>query len=278
MQIEKCINEFKITRRPTLPLEMMTYLKFVEMSNLSAETKWRKLCEAALCAEVMNSDVNYHVLLEDVSVARYIAECLERIGEKLLQMERQKQHGTLLIVFNSSPKGLGVFCVSSHHRPDSDQQWDRYLHYNSNACACEEVYQLLQLKPPQQLHPGVVFEEVFTGVVQRNLFLTFTTRAIEQKRASLNREALDVMDRGLFHDESHLGKKLNLGHINWVVHSEDGLELNHLLCEAALCNASPLVALTLSPHNKLAMAVTFASILTSLQNASLSFYQLQNKK
>lgn len=53
----------------------------------------------------------------------------------------------------------------------------------------------------------------------------------------LHKQALDVIEEGNVHDESNLGQSLNLGQINWVVRKEGKVQINHLHCEAAMCNA-----------------------------------------
>ena len=109
----------------------------LEKSSFKEDSEVRRLSESALCATVMQADVNYHVLLDDTSIIKYLMDILHRIGDKLFQIERERQRGSILICFPCSAKGLGILCVSSHCREERDT-WDRYLHYNPNACAAEE--------------------------------------------------------------------------------------------------------------------------------------------
>jgi len=275
LEIEEMIKDFNISRRPTLALEMISYLKFLSGSSFSDETKLRRLCEAALCTEVMCSDVNYHALLEDMSVVKYIYDCLIRVGPKIFQMEKQKQNGTILVVFRCS-QSLGIIFVSSHLDLETGE-WRRYLHYNSNACAEQEFFQLMQHHPPYDIGKGVFYEEVFTGVVQRNVLLTFSQQSIDTKRSELHYKALDVIDNDDMHDESGLGRRLNLGRINWAASSYGDLQLNHIHCEAALCNASPIIPLKINmDRGTLEMEISFQSVLDKLQKVSSQFHKLHD--
>eukprot|EP01118_Nematostelium_gracile_P015095 TRINITY_DN5989_c0_g1_i2.p1 TRINITY_DN5989_c0_g1~~TRINITY_DN5989_c0_g1_i2.p1 ORF type:complete len:256 (-),score=42.56 TRINITY_DN5989_c0_g1_i2:34-801(-) len=241
----------------------------LDKSNFRLENKLRRLFEAAICANVMISDVNYHVMLDDTSVIKFIYDILLRLGEKLFQVEKEKMRGTILICFPCSIKGLGIMCVSSHFRPE-DSTWDRYLHYNSNACAAEEYSQLSKVIPPFQISPGVVYESVFSGANKRNVILSFTENAIQQKKVSLNKMTLDVIKEGNIHDESNLGQSLNLGQINWVVRNDEKISINHLHCEAALCNASPLLELIENEGNLL-LKTSFAEVRKQLEKARITF-------
>lgn len=58
-----------------------------------------------MCSAVIKADVNYHVLLEDTSVVKYLYDILLRIGEKLFQIEKERRRGTILISFPCSAKG-----------------------------------------------------------------------------------------------------------------------------------------------------------------------------
>jgi len=252
---------------------MVSYLIYLSGSSFSDETKLRRLCEAALCAEVMSSDVNYHVMLDDTSVIKYIYDCLIRVGPKLFQMERQKQNGTILICFRCSQQALGIIFVSSHFDPETNQ-WRRFIHYNSNSCAETEFYQILQQHPPYDIGKGVFYEEVFTGVVQRNVLLTFSQQAINAKKSELHYKSLDVIDNDDLHDESGLGRRLNLGRINWASNSYGDLQLNHIHIEAALCNASPMIQLRLSERGNLEMDITYQSVMEKLQKLSSRFHKL----
>ena len=121
--------------------------------SLFQESKLRRLAEAAACATALSSDVNYHTLLEDSSMVKFLYDIVKRIGERLLPMEAQRTAGTLLIAFPSSERGqrivflpsfsqtltpsaggLGVMCISSHYKRKQNR-WERFLHYNPNACA-----------------------------------------------------------------------------------------------------------------------------------------------
>ncbi len=65
-----------------------------------------------MCCAVMKSDINYHVLLDDTSIIKYLYDILLRIGDKLFLLETEKQRGVLLVCFPCSTKGLGLMCVS----------------------------------------------------------------------------------------------------------------------------------------------------------------------
>jgi len=276
---DSCIKEFTITRRPTLPQEMIKYLVMLEKSTFKEEAKFRRVCEAAMCSAVMKADLNYHVLLEDTSVIKYLYDIILRIGEKVFQVEKERRRGTILVAFPCSAKGLGILCVSSVFRVDEDsgsEVWDRNLHYNSNACAAEEYAALLN-ETPQDLGAGVVFDSVFSGANKRNVVLTFTEQAIATKKKSLHKAALDVIEEGNLHDESNLGENLNLGQINWVVRNETKLTVNHLYCEAAMCNASPLLPLC-EENARLVLSVPVHAVLKELLASESAFVTKTLKK
>jgi len=276
-ETESCIKLFSITRRPTLPQEMIKYLAILEKSSFREDSKYRRLCEATVCAAIMMADINYHVLLDDTSVTKFIADIILRIGEKLFQIEKEKQRGTLLICFPCSIKGLGVMCVSSTYRSDGEC-WERYLHYNSNACAAEEYGELVKLVPPYDLGGGVVYDAVFSGANKRNVIISFTENSIAQKKVMLHKQALDVIEEGNIHDESNLGRNLNLGQINWVVRKEGKVQVNHLHCEAAMCNASPLLQLT-EANGKLVLKTSFGEVVNQLISIEQSFgFKLKHKR
>jgi len=268
-QTEKCIKDFQMSRRPSLPMEMLTYVALLEGCAFKEDSKMRRLAEAAMCAQVMASDVNYHVLLEDTSIIKFLSDIVKRIGERLFQVEQQKNGGSLLICFPCSAKVLGIMCVSSTYKKKT-KTWQRFLHYNPNACASEEFHRCTEHTPPYAIGNGVVYEEIFAGANKRNIMLSFTKQAIKQKKTALNAQAKEALQKGDVHDESHLGRNLNLGHINWVVRKDDDqLTLNHLHCEAALCNASPLIPLDRVEVNgegsRLQLKVTFASVRETLE-------------
>ena len=96
--------------------------------------------------------------------------------------------------------------------------------------------------PPYDLGNGVTYEGVFSGANKRNIILTFTENAIQQKKAEVStinqREKsnssapqtnLGCHKEGNVHHESNLGKALNLGQINWVVRKEGKIQINHPL-------------------------------------------------
>jgi len=275
-EAETCIKSFAISRRSTLPQEMIKYLLLLEKCSFKEESKIRRLSEVGVCANVMRSDVNYHVLLDDTSVVKFIYDILLRIGEKLFQIEKEKRRGSVLICFPCSVKGLGIMCVSSHYREDTET-WDRFLHYNSNACAAEEYSILAKEVPPYDLGNGVFYESVFSGANKRNVVLTFTENAITQKKTALHKQTLDVIKEGNIHDESNLGKNLNLGQINWVVRKDGKLQINHLYCEAAMCNASPLLQLV-ELNGSLLIKTTFQEVINQLMSIESTFGQRSKKR
>ncbi|KAL6043783.1 Troponin I [Balamuthia mandrillaris] len=241
----QCIKNFTISHRDTIAAELALYLSFVRDSILKDEHKFSRYCQAALCVLALQDDVNYHVMLDEANThaIRYISDILIKLGERLFEYEEQNKAGlgatTILVMFPCHVQHVGILFVSSHYNQENGQ-WERFIHYNPNACAAEEYNRLAGFAPPKQLEHGVKLETIFNTGNDHNVLLTFEKHVIETTRREMDEKARDAIRRNDYHDESGLGVAKNLAHIVWTEKSG----INHIKCEAAFVTASPKIPLT----------------------------------
>jgi len=240
-----CIKNFSISNRPTISAELALYLTFLRDSSLKDEHKFSRFCQAALCVMVLKDDVNYHVLLDEAQAnsIRYISQVLVKLGERLFEYEERNKAGlgasTIMLLFPAHLQKVGIMFVTSHYNEENGR-WDRYLHYNPNACAAEEFNRLMGFSPPKEVEHGVKMECIFNAGTEHTILLTFQKHVIETTKREVDEKAREAIKKHDYHDESGLGTAKNLARIVWSEKSG----INHIKCEAAFCLASPKIPLT----------------------------------